>query len=186
MIKKLLVGIVFAGLFGAFIFGGVNRTIAQTGGADVFETSNPNDKEAPGDPNLVSFDEDSDDVAEDISPVTIEAGEGIPTGDGIADALVEGWVTRTGTVTIVNPDLLQITTAEGDIISLENRALQFIQDLGFVFQTGDSVSLEGFYEGDEFEVGTLSKIATGETVRIRGEDGRPLWSGKGNGDGGEN
>ena len=46
-------------------------------------------------------------------------------------------------------------------------------------QAGDSVSLTGFYEDGDFEVGQIDDQTTGQTVSLRDESGRPLWAGRG-------
>jgi hypothetical protein len=42
---------------------------------------------------------------------------------------------------------------------------------------GDAVELEGFLENDEFEISYLANLTSGESLQIRDDSGRPLWSG---------
>jgi hypothetical protein len=102
---------------------------------------------------------------------------GNQTGTGQAD--VEGWLTFQGTIVSVDPNTLVVQTDSGQQVALENRAWWFAQEQGFSAQMGDQVTLIGFYEGDHFEVGRIDNTTNGQTVRVRDENGRPLWAGRG-------
>ncbi len=207
MVKKILFGIVIAGISGVLIFGGINRTIAQAANAEVGVTDQLRLKEAASinsrlelqeQKNLgigignggVGLGKGGDGVTQPESGngngrgTTDDKrpglGDGVPLGDGIPDAVVEEWVTIEGTVTALNADMLQITTSDGQVILVENRAWWFAQEQGVVVQVGDSVSLLGFYEDTDFEVGTLTNLNSGQLVSLRNDSGQPLWSGKGN------
>ena len=39
--------------------------------------------------------------------------------------------------------------------------------------------LYGFYEGDDFEIGAIEDVTSGERVTLRDDTGRPLWAGRG-------
>ena len=39
--------------------------------------------------------------------------------------------------------------------------------------------MTGFYEDGEFKAGTVENLTTGETIVLRDEAGRPMWSGQG-------
>jgi len=109
-----------------------------------------------------------------------QSGEDAP-GDqtGTGQANVEGWLTFQGTVVSVDANALVVQTSSGEQVAVENRAWWFAQEQGFSTQVGDQVTLIGFYEGDEFEVGQIDDATNSQTVLIRDENGRPLWAGRG-------
>ena len=74
---------------------------------------------------------------------------------------------------------LVVQAANGQEIVVENRPWWFAQEQGFSAQTGDELTVVGFYENDEFEVGGLTNLTTGQAVSIREDSGRPLWAGRG-------
>jgi hypothetical protein len=96
---------------------------------------------------------------------------------GTGQAQVDTWLTLQGTVVSIDSNALVVEAEGGEQVVVENRPWWFAQEQGFVAQTGDELVVVGFYEGDEFEVGRLDNLATGLSVPIRGENGRPLWAG---------
>ena len=46
-------------------------------------------------------------------------------------------------------------------------------------EAGDEVSATGFYDGEDFEAGQITNQTAEQTLLLRDEDGRPLWSGRG-------
>jgi hypothetical protein len=106
-----------------------------------------------------------------------EDAPGDQTGTGQAN--VEEWLTLQGTVVSVDADTLVVQTVSGEQVTMENRPWWFAQEQGFSAQSGDQVTLIGFYENDSFEVGQIDDITKGQTVLVRDENGRPLWAGRG-------
>jgi hypothetical protein len=106
-----------------------------------------------------------------------EDAPGDQTGTGQAN--VEEWLTLQGTVVSLDADALVVQTVSGEQVTMENRPWWFAQEQGFSVQVGDQVTLIGFYEGDDFEVGQMDDISKGQTVLVRDENGRPLWAGRG-------
>jgi hypothetical protein len=98
------------------------------------------------------------------------------SGQGMAS--VDGWLDVPGTVLGVDTSALVVGSQEGEI-AVENRAWWFAQDQGFTAQVGDRLTLRGFFEGDDFEVGSIVNHTSDKIVRIREEGGRPLWAGGG-------
>ncbi|MFC2015637.1 DUF5666 domain-containing protein [Chloroflexota bacterium] len=98
------------------------------------------------------------------------------TGQG--QASVDEWLTVDGAVQSVDTSTLIVRSLGGEV-TVQNRAWWFAQDQGFTAQVGDQVTLRGFYEGDDFEVGSIVNHTSGETALIREENGRPLWAGGG-------
>ena len=99
-------------------------------------------------------------------------------GTGTGQAVVDEWLTLSGTVISVDADALVVQTAEGEV-TVENRPWWFAQESGFGAQVGDQVTLTGFYEDGAFEVGQIDDLTSGQTVSIRDENGRPGWAGRG-------
>lgn len=213
MIKNILLGITFTALAGGLIFGGVNRTLAQTTDNEPVaqllrqEKELNNQESLEKDPELLKqgvgvgnggagqglgtgsgndgsngggYGNGSDKDAYE------QSGDGVPFGDGEPDAVVDEWVTLQGTVSAVDANLLEITTSNGKVIVVENRAWWFAQEQGITLAVGDPVSLVGFYEDSDFEAGSITSLATSQTVSLRDADGRPLWAGRGNGGGRNN
>jgi len=108
-------------------------------------------------------------------------GRGAGQGNGTGQASVSEWVTLTGTVKSVDETIMIVATTSGQEISVTNRAWSFSQEQGFTIQTGDQVTLTGFYDGDTFEVGQITNETTSRFVQLRDENGRPLWAGRGGG-----
>ena len=65
------------------------------------------------------------------------------------------------------------------LVEMEGRPWTFAQEQGFVAAEDDQVTLTGFYEDGEFEVGKLENQTSGLLVLIREDSGRPLWAGGG-------
>jgi len=85
-------------------------------------------------------------------------------------------------VQFVDENSLLTLTAEGDQVSVENRAWWFAVQAGFSSHAGDEVLISGFREENgHFEVIWIEDLSTGNMVQIRSEDGHPLWRGIGNG-----
>jgi hypothetical protein len=85
------------------------------------------------------------------------------------------WETLTGEVTIVDGDVT-VETAEGEVLVGLGQA-SYRQ--GFALKVGDEVSVTGFHEDGEFKAGTVENLTTGQTLVLRDETGRPMWSGQG-------
>jgi hypothetical protein len=100
-------------------------------------------------------------------------------GTGTGQAQVDEWLTLGGTVVSVDSNALVVETDSGEQVVMENRPWWFAQEQAFSAQPGDSVTVIGFYEDGEFEVGQIDNLSTGQTVTIRDESGRPLWAGRG-------
>ena len=206
MIKNILLGITFTALAGGLIFGGVNRTLAQTVDkepvAQLLRLEKDLNNQERLEENLeikqgvgidngstgqglgTGNDNDGGGYGNGSDKEGYEqSGDGVPFGDGVPDAVVDEWVTLQGTVTAVDASLLEVTTSDGKVILVENRAWWFAQEQGLTLAAGDSVSLTGFYDDGVFEAGSITSLATSQTVSLRDADGRPLWSGRGNGSG---
>jgi hypothetical protein len=194
MIKRIVMGVLLAGLIGALVTGAVVRTADRTERV----------AEARG---LKSSEEQSkqgDDPAQDCEERNGQAGQGRGQrgggvggskgdeahdgegrdgapgdGTGTGQAQVDEWIVLQGTVVSVDQDALVVQTEEAGRVTVENRPWWFAQEQGFSAQVGDVVALVGFYENGGFEVGQLSNDTRHQTVEIREPEGRPLWAGRG-------
>ena len=99
------------------------------------------------------------------------------TGIGIAD--VDEWLTFNGTVESVSSYLVVIILDDGTVFELEGRTLSYITDMGFSLNVGDIVTMLGFYEDGDIEIGQIT-LSTGESITIRTDDGTPLLAGNTN------
>jgi hypothetical protein len=94
-------------------------------------------------------------------------------------AVVNEWLQIQGVAASVDGDALVVQSAAGEQVELEGRPWTFAQEQGFAAQAGDQLALTGFYEGDEFEVGRIENLSSGQVVLLRDESGRPMWAGGG-------
>lgn len=106
-------------------------------------------------------------------------GQGSAGAPGTGQAEVGAWVILEGSVTTVDGSALVVETTDGEELVMDGRTWSFAQDLGFWAQVGDKVTLRGFYDGEEFEVGGIANETQSLEVQIRDESGRPLWAGGG-------
>jgi len=82
-------------------------------------------------------------------------------------------------VTNKEADSLAITLENGGTLEINNRSLRFAQEQGFSTDVSHRITVMGFYEeGQEFEVGQITDLNTGESVDLRQENGRPLLAGR--------
>jgi hypothetical protein len=98
---------------------------------------------------------------------------------GVSQAEVGEWVTLEGVVAGIQEEALIVELSGGGELIVEGRAWSFAQELGFGTQIGNQVSLAGFYEGDDFEVGRIVDQSADYEVVLREIGGRPLWAGNG-------
>ena len=72
---------------------------------------------------------------------------------------------------------LILETAEGE--NLIGTGPGYLGDQGFVLIVGDSISVSGSWENEEFKAMEITNLNNGETITLRDEWGRPMWSGAG-------
>ncbi len=85
------------------------------------------------------------------------------------------WETLTGEVVIVDGEIT-IQTAEGQVLVGMGQSAYWENS---ALEVGDEITVVGFHEDGEFKAGTVANLTTGETIALRDETGRPLWSGQG-------
>jgi hypothetical protein len=106
-------------------------------------------------------------------------GRGQGDGAGTGQAQVDEWLTIEGSVVSADANALVVQTDEGEEIVVENRPWSFAQEQGFTARPGDRVTLTAFYEDGSVEVGTITGASSGQAIRLRDENGRPMWAGRG-------
>lgn len=104
-------------------------------------------------------------------------GNGSDTAQVEPQAPVEELLSYEGTVLTADDSSIIMATADGQDISLEMGPSWFREGQDFALAVGDEVSVTGFYDGTAFEVASITKVADGQTLTLRGADGRPVWAG---------
>jgi hypothetical protein len=183
MFKKVLLGLLAAGVVAILIVGAVNRTASRTG-----ETVTGGNGRRGGDGVAV----------ESLDP-GILGGETRGQGNGggrrsqaaagvaqpaeglaVSQAIME-WQTIDGVVAGVATDLLTVHATDGQTVEVEGQPWAFAQQAGFAPQVGDSITLVGYDEAGEFKVAEMMNTSTSQSVTLRDATGRPGWSGRGQG-----
>lgn len=109
-------------------------------------------------------------------------------GNHIPDpkAVVDEWITLTGTLVSFQGGSMTMSTADGELIAFQTGQPRFFAEQGVTFQVGDEIQLVGFYQGEQFSAGEITQLSTGLRVMLRDPNGRPLWAGPGSGNGNGN
>jgi len=208
MAKKIILGVLLAGLVGLLVWGGVNRTLARTeetprggqseslyggNGQGLSEQANEIDAGLGGQGFGASAGQDGEQAAFPQNATGRGQGgqgtgggargaggqSGLAESGGYPQVEVAEWVTLQGTVESVSVDEALIAASTGETIILDGRAWSFAQEAGFSIQTGEEVSLTGFYEEGEFEIGLVEDLTSGQSIQLREQSGRPAWAGNG-------
>ncbi|NPV87676.1 MAG: hypothetical protein HPY45_16885 [Anaerolineae bacterium] len=105
-----------------------------------------------------------------------QGARGVQDGSGPIET--REWVTLNGSVSAVDSYSMTFQTADSSTIEIAPRAWRYAQEQGFSVNAGDSVSVQGFYDEDgEFEAAVITNLASGQSVTLRDQNGRPLWAG---------
>jgi hypothetical protein len=171
MLKKIALGTLFIGLIGILVTGAVIWTVDRT------ELVAEAQGRRRGNSDTGAYAAGGSGRGRGGYSQGREDAPGDQTGTG--QAHVEKWLTLQGTVVSVDADTLLMQTASGEQVTMENRPWWFAQEQGFSTQVGNQVTLVGFYEKGDFEVGQISDTTNGQTILVRDENGRPLWAGRG-------
>jgi len=91
----------------------------------------------------------------------------------------QAWTELSAKVVSLDGSELVLQTAQGEQLTAGLGKPSYWESQGLALQPGDEVQIRGFWEDGEFEVGRLTLVATGQTVVIRDETGRPQWAGGG-------
>jgi len=101
-------------------------------------------------------------------------------GYGVRDpqALTEEWITVSGVVQSLDGTVLTLETGAGELIEVTLGQPGYWEAQGVSLAPGDAVVVEGFYEDEaSLEARSLTLAATGQTLVLRDESGRPMWAG---------
>lgn len=93
---------------------------------------------------------------------------------------VHEWATIEGKVlegTDAGSDIL-IETKDGARVTV-GTGPDWLTSQGFKLDTGDQVTVKGFWEDGEFKAGEITRQRDGASIALRDESGRPLWAGSG-------
>jgi hypothetical protein len=185
MLKKIALGIVMVGVSGGLIYGAVNRTAARTG------TS------FSGNGNSGSHRNQGWQDGEGIQTTGRQNEAGGNNGNGNGGrgrntneesfaysggselAEVDAIYEIDGTVEFVDDNQMVIIDENNTRTVVENRAWRYAIEAGFNAAINDHVQLSGFYDEGVFEAISLDNITRNIAVRIREDNGRPLWAGGG-------
>lgn len=96
------------------------------------------------------------------------------------------WVTISGTVTTITNGSVSMLADDNTIYSLQMGQPSFWQSQGVSLNVGDEIEVLGFWMSEQFMVGDITKVATGEHIMLRDPNGRQLWAGPGRNGGGNN
>ncbi len=110
-------------------------------------------------------------------------GTGENGGLGQVQIPADQWVTVEGTVTALTNSGLVLQTSDAQTLTISFGRADFWQTQAVTFAVGDAVSALGFWQGEQFSAGQVSKTVTGERILLRDPNGRPLWAGPGRGQG---
>jgi hypothetical protein len=112
----------------------------------------------------------------------VQGQEGLGQGRGygqLPEGTTQSWQLVPGVIVSVADDLLTVKTNSGQMIEVEGQPLMYLLSQGYVPQVGSQVTLAGFEEAGEFKVGELTDHTGNQTVKLRDQSGRPMWSGRG-------
>ncbi len=110
-------------------------------------------------------------------------GGGTNGGQGQVQIPADQWVTVEGMVTALTNNGLILQTADAQSLTISFGRTDFWQTQAVTFAVGDTISMLGFWQGQQFSAGQVTKTATGERILLRDPNGRPLWAGPGRGQG---
>ncbi len=184
MVKKIMAGVVFAGMLAILVIGGINRTMAKT--SDGYRTGSGVGTRAG---QLDQFEESIE--LHDQSDYPVRRGlPGRQGGGGrqnenndgqlnLAEDQFTELVYLEGIISNVDMSEQVVIDTNDGLIILEGRSLSFAVSQGFSAQAGNEVMVEGFYEGDDFEIVQITNRTSGLVTTLREPTGRPLWAGGG-------
>jgi hypothetical protein len=200
MLKKIFLGILLVGLIAVLLFGAACRTNAitakgsgsQEGTSSLFgifssggQSSSSNfqggggNNRGGGGSGRVS--QQGGTGSQSSSNVDQGTGNSTAASElGSTQASTREWITIEGAVSSLTPDVLTVTSDQGVVYEIANRAWRFAQEQGFTTSPDNRLSILGFFdENNVFEACQITDLTTGERVTLRDENGRPLWAGRG-------
>ena len=111
-------------------------------------------------------------------------GNGQGQGGGTGQANIASATTIHGTVTSFDGFGFGMTKDDGQVLYVQLGNSNYIQSIGFAPQTGTGATVNGFI-GDQGSYTAITvTLDSGQVYTFRDTNGRPMWAGKGNGNGG--
>jgi hypothetical protein len=114
-------------------------------------------------------------------PGGTEGWQGVPGGPGwwggMGQAEAPEWTTLEGTVTEVSAGQLTLKTSDGEEVALMLGPEPYWSTQDITIEVGDEIEAQVYEDDDVLKVGQITLTATGETLTLRDEMGRPLWMG---------
>ena len=104
-------------------------------------------------------------------------------GAGNQQIPMTDWLSYKGTLSDITNNNMTLRTNDGQLIALQLGQPRFREEQGITLVAGDLIKVSGYWQGDQFRVGTLTKTMTDETMLLLDPNGRPLWGGPGRGNG---
>ncbi|MGD8815016.1 MAG: hypothetical protein PVI78_11145 [Anaerolineales bacterium] len=204
MLKKIGLWVLIAGFSGLLIWGAVNRTAARDDGSQNNEaavqnrgrSSESKDVEVSGRQGETSGQRGQSANASSSrgngrdASVTSSLGQGRGNagqqGESATSPVPEAdhqddWDQLLGEVLNVDETSLELVLADSETFIIEGQTWRYAQELGLTVEIGDEVSVSGYLEDDEFKVGSLENLTSGQIVILREASGRPVWAGGGQG-----
>ena len=183
MLKKILVWTLYAALVGILIFGAVNRTAAkidQDSSHLVQSGVGAGEGQARG--GSGNNGQSGGAGKNGQAGGSGKNGQTNGSGDELQQSILEehDWLVLSGTIVEFNSDSFWVQSENSGNLEISGRAWRFAQDSGYLPAVGNEVKLNGFYENGEFEVSTIEDLTSGQTILLREDTGRPLWSGGSN------
>ena len=205
MIKKVIGMTLLVGLVGVLVVGAVNRTLAKTDeplglesryrrGQQEFTPQVVSEEEPCAETGNLQQEARGKGFGQGLDRSTqtesrFGSGRGgygkqsRPGGGNFNNGQtgIKTWVTLEGTVQQADALALVVNLNDGGgQVEILNRAWGYAQSAGFSAEVGDSVRITGFYDQEgKFEAKLIKNLASGQSVTLRDEGGRPMWAGRG-------
>ena len=104
------------------------------------------------------------------------SGEGAAINE--SQAALGDLETVSGVVQSIDGTELVLRTDAGELVEVALGQSAYWETQGVSLVTGDAMVVDGYYEDDAtLAASSVTLVATGQTVALRDESGRPLWSG---------
>jgi hypothetical protein len=117
-------------------------------------------------------------------------GRGQGNGAGVQgkqrDSANLDWMTFEGVVTAFEMGdgaEMTVQTADGQDVAVGGGPSFYWTENGYSLDTGARVTVTGYYEDGEFKAAEIQNLDTKDTIFLRDDSGRPLWAGRGRGQG---
>jgi hypothetical protein len=96
------------------------------------------------------------------------------------DMVGDPWMAQ-GTIVAFDTAGMTLTIADGAQVYVELGPPHYWQEQGVTLTVGEVVTVNGFYNGDQYHAATVTKL-DGSQLVVRTAEGLPLWSGGANND----